>query len=76
MDKLENNYYSLFMKLEKLNISDNIEDAHILQDKIYRKFIKDICNNKLSSLEDVKKIAYYMNKYVVKYDKENTRWYA
>jgi len=76
MDKLENKYYSLFMKLDKLNNTEDIESSHILQDKLYRKFIKDICNDKLSSLEDIQKIADYMNKYVVKYDKEKNRWYA
>jgi hypothetical protein len=48
MDQLEKKYYSLFIKLEKLNNSHYVEDSHILQDKLYRKFIKDICNNKLS----------------------------
>lgn len=76
MDQLENKYYSLFMKLDKLNNSDDKIFSHMLQDKLYRKFIKDICNNKLSSLKDIQKIADYMNKYVVKYDKEKNRWYA
>ena len=46
-------------------MGDN-ERSHILQDKIYRKFIKDI--------EDIKIIALLINKHVVKYDKG--RWYA
>lgn len=73
MDQLEQKYNSLFMKLEKLNQIDN-ESSHILQDKIYRKFIKDICNNKFTTLKDIKKVANYMNKNVVKHDKE--RWYT
>ena len=52
MDQLEQKYNSLFMKLEKLNQIDN-ESSHILQDKIYRKFIKDICNNKFTTLKDI-----------------------
>ena len=48
--------------------------SSMLQDKIYRKFVKDICNNNLSTLTDIKKIADYMNKHIVKHDKN--RWYA
>lgn len=73
MDQLEKKYNLLFIKLEELNKVDN-ESAHMLQDEIYRKFIKDICNNKFASLKDIKKIANYMNKNVVKHDKN--RWYA
>ena len=38
------------------------------------KFIKDICNDKFTTFEDIKKIANDMNKNVVKHDKG--RWYA
>ena len=60
-------------KLSILNKDDDKEKAHIFQDKIYRKFIRDIVNNKIK-ITDVKEFAKNMNKYVVKYDKE--RWYA
>jgi hypothetical protein len=72
MDQLEKKYNSLFTKLEK-NREYN-EDSHILQDAIYRKFIRDICNNKFTTLKDIKKIANHMNKNVVKHD--IGRWYA
>ena len=48
--------------------------SSMLQDKIYRKFVKDICNNNLSTLADIKKIADGMKKNIVKHDKD--RWYA
>ena len=67
-------YNLLFIKLEKLNKDNDNESSHILQDKIYRKFIKDICNNKFKTLDDIKKVANYMNKIVVKNDID--RWYA
>ncbi len=73
MDELENKYNLLFIKLEKLNKEDN-ESSHILQDKIYRTFIKDIHNNKFTTLKEIQKVAKYMNKNVVKHDKG--RWYA
>ena len=72
MDKLENKYNLLFIELEKFK-NDN-EYLHILQDKIYRKFIKDVCKNNFSTIEDINKIALLINKYVVK--NEKNRWYS
>ena len=66
-------YNKLFNKLEKLNKEDNNEFAHILQDKIYRKFIRDIVNKKIKGKE-IEILAKDMNKYVVK--KDIRRWYA
>jgi hypothetical protein len=71
MEQLDKKYISLFKKLEKL---DDNENSHILQDKIYRKFIKDICKNEFTTLKDIKKVANSINKNVVKHDKG--RWYA
>ena len=65
-------YNSLFIKLDK--VKDDNEMSHIIQDKIYRKFIKDIVDNKLNTLADIKMIANEINKKVVKKDKD--RWYA
>ena len=39
MDQLLKKYNLLFIKLEKLNKDNDNESSHILQDKIYRKFI-------------------------------------
>ena len=44
-DKLLNKYKRLFNKLDK--VEEDKEVAHIVQDEIYRKFIKDIANNKI-----------------------------
>lgn len=74
MDQLIKKYNLLFIKLEKLNQDNDNESSHILQDKIYRKFIKDICNNKFKTLDDIKKVANNMNKNVVKND--INRWYS
>lgn len=65
-------YDSLFITLEKVKV-DN-EMSHFIQDKIYRKFIRDIVNNKLNTLADIKIIADAVNKKVVKKDKNS--WYA
>lgn len=73
-------YNKLFKKLFTLNTNaygDNTGDnemSHILQDKIYRKFVKDIASNKIKKIEDIQEIASLINKHVIKYDKG--RWYA
>ena len=72
MQKFDKEYNLLFIKLDK--VQDDHEIAHIIQDKIYRKFIKDICNNKINTLADIKILANMMNNNVVKKDK--ARWYA
>ena len=72
MQKFDKEYNLLFIKLDK--VKDDNEIAHIIQDKIYRKFIKDICNNKINTLADIKILANMMNNNVVKKDK--ARWYA
>ena len=63
-------YYKLCNKYS--NISNN-EESHILQDKIYRKFINDIVHNKIKS-NQIKQIAELLKKNIVNYDKN--RWYA
>jgi hypothetical protein len=72
MDKIENKYNKLFIKLKE--ISDDNEASHILQDNIYRKFIGDISNNKFETLNDIITIANKLKKNVIKYDKN--RFYA
>jgi hypothetical protein len=64
-------YTKLCDKLDKLK--DDNEFSHILQDKIYRKFIRDVTNEKVKG-NDIKKIADLIKKRVFKYDKN--RWYA
>lgn len=72
MNTLYIKYNKLFIKFDKIN-NDN-EKSHILQDKIYRTVIKDISTNKFKTLEHIKHIGKYINKYIVKYD--YNRWYA
>ena len=73
MSNIEKKYNKLFIKLTKYRENNAEEDSHILQDKIYRLFIKDICNNNMT-LNDSKIIACNINKQVIKYDKN--RWYS
>lgn len=73
-DKLFKSYESLINKLIITDDSSDNEAAHIIQDKLYRKFIRDIVNNKFNSIDDIKNIANELNKKVVKNDKG--RYYA
>jgi hypothetical protein len=50
------------------------EDAHIVQDEIYRKFIMDIDSGKLDSLDKIRFMSSVLKQKVVAYD--NDRWYA
>jgi len=73
-DKLEKSYNTLFNKLKNADNSGDNEVAHFIQDKLYRKFIKDIINNKLDNIDDIRVFANNMNKFVVK--KDTGRYYA
>ena len=72
MDKIENKYNKLFIKLNK--IIDDKESYHILQDSIYKKFIIDISNNKFNNVNDITTIAKEIKKNVIKYDTD--LWYS
>jgi hypothetical protein len=72
MDKIENKYNKLFIKLNK--IIDDKESYHILQDSIYKKFIIDISNNKFNNVNDITTIAKKIKENVIKYDKD--LWYS
>ena len=76
MDSLLRSYERLFKELEKLETEKHPcnESAHILQDKIYRKFIRDTANNKIKNAKDIRTISKLIVKRVIKYDKD--RWYA
>lgn len=67
---MEKKYSKLILKFS--NNIDN-EEQHIEQDKIYRKFIKDVKSNKYK-YDEIKVVADMITKKVIKYDKN--RWYA
>jgi hypothetical protein len=73
---ITNKYIIAIKKIKKLNESAYIEESHMLQDKLYRQFIRDIAKNRFENYDTLKHIARLIKKYVVKYDKEQNRWYA
>ncbi len=77
---ITNKYIIAIKKIKKLNqSSDKMKstmESHELQDKLYRQFIRDIAKNRFENYDTLKHIARLIKKYVVKYDKEQNRWYA
>jgi len=65
-------YIPLFKKLDEEKICH--ESRHIFQDKIYRKFIRDIANKKFANLEDILIMANDINTKVIKLGKG--KWYS
>ncbi len=74
MEKILSKYKKMFVKLKEEN-GDN-ETAHVTQDEIYRKFIKDIASDKFESREDIVLLAKEIKKNVIVYDNDQNRWYA
>ena len=64
----------MFVKLKEEN-GDN-ETAHVTQDEIYRKYIKDIASGKFENKEDIVLLAKEIKKNVIVYDNDQNRWYA
>lgn len=65
-------FYIKHIKEFDKNKKDN-ESAHIIQDKIYKRFINDIVNNRLNQNE-IKVLAKIIKKKIIKYDVN--RWYS
>jgi len=65
--------YTKELKRLKRNKKDK-ENYHIIQDEIYRKFISDIVDGKLTKLKDIKLVANTLKENLV--DAELDLWYA
>jgi hypothetical protein len=71
-------YYKMIEKLEKMayDIEESDfdkEEYHIFQDKIYKKFISDVSNDKI---KDVKGVAKKIMSKVVRKEKIMDLWYS
>ena len=73
-DKLKKQYNRLFEKLKNFDECNDNESAHIIQDDIYKKFIKDIVNNKFKNKKEITEMAKEVKIHVVSRDKN--RWYS
>jgi hypothetical protein len=74
IDKYIKSYEKIIEQFLQVQHSKDNEGAHIIQDKIYKKFIKDVSSNKFKSIEEAMTISKKINKSVIKYDKD--RWYS
>ena len=66
-------YAKQIKRLKKIK-KDDKSTYHELQDEIYRKFISDIADGKLTKLKDIKAIAKSLKEKLVDIDIE--LWYA
>ena len=67
-------YGALVKKLMKWEQKGCNESAHIVQDEVYRKFIKDVAEGKVNKIEEAHFISELIVKRVMVHDKN--RWYA
>ena len=68
---LSSEYNQLFLQLKRLyNDGDqgDKKEAHRLQDIIYRKFIQDILDERIDTLEYIQVLSSQINDHVIKYD--------
>lgn len=75
-NNLNNKYTKLFKNVQEYDKEEDYESAHIYTEKIYRKFINDISNNKLNKIEDIIKVAKDIKKHIILYEKDKVRWYS
>lgn len=64
-------YNQLFLQLKRLYSESEYKDkkeAHRLQDIIYRKFIQDIMEERIKTIEYLQTLASQINEKVVQYD--------
>jgi hypothetical protein len=59
MNKIQQKYSKLFKKFYDINNTPSldIEYIHIIQDKIYREFIKDISRGNFSKISNITHLA-------------------
>lgn len=76
MEKIHNSYKKLFTKLKDIDIKGDYEVAHMIQDDIYTKFIKDIASGKIENKEDIVFLSKEIKKNVIIYGNNKSRWYA
>lgn len=74
IQNIKNEYDKHIEKFQKHQNRGDNEMSHIIQDEIYRKFIKDIECGKLNNIEAMQMISGLIAQKVIAHDKG--RWYA
>ena len=79
IDEDESRYDEMFKSLEIHNERQDNESIHIVEDKIYRRFIKDIASNKFTNIDTIILAANKINDIIIKPNDgtwDTCRWYA
>ena len=79
IDEDESTYDEMFKSLESHNEREDNESIHIVEDKIYRRFIKDIASNKFTNINTIILAANKINDIIIKPNDgtwDACRWYA
>jgi len=79
IDEEKSTYEEMFESLESHNETGDTEKIHILEDQIYRRFIKDIASNKFTNINTIILAANKINDIIIKPNDgtwDTCRWYA
>ena len=79
IDEAESTYDEMFKSLESHNERQDNESIHIVEDKIYRRFIKDIALNKFTNINTIILAANKIHDIIIKPNDgtwDTCRWYA
>ena len=79
IDEDNSTYEEMFESLETHNESGDTEKIHILEDQIYRRFIKDIASNKFMNINTIILAANKINDIIIKPNDgtwDACRWYG
>ena len=79
IDEDESTYDEMFKSLESHNERGDIESIHIVEDQIYRRFIKDIVSNKFTNINTIILSANKIHDIIIKPNDgtwDACRWYA
>jgi hypothetical protein len=79
IDEDKSSYDEMFKSLENHNETGNTESIHIVEDQIYRRFIKDIALKKFTNINTIFETANKINEVIIKPNDgtwDTCRWYA
>lgn len=79
IDEDNSTYEEMFESLESHNETGDTESIHIVEDKIYRRFIKDIALNKFTNINTIILAANKIHDTIIKPNDgtwDTCRWYA
>ena len=79
IDEDKSSYEEMFESLEEHNERGDTESIHVLEDQIYRRFIKDIALKKITKVNTIFELANKINDIIIKPNDgswDTCRWYV